>query len=82
MIKIVVDLMGADNSPQELVKGAIKAANENKDLYLYLCGPKAEIEAELNASINETEFSDFNNFIFCTIDKYLFSFSNFDLSIL
>jgi len=53
MIKIVVDLMGADNSPQELVKGAIKAANENKDLYLYLCGPKAEIEAELNASTND-----------------------------
>ena len=52
MTKIVVDLMGADNSPKELVKGAIKAANENKDLYLYLCGPKEEVEEELKASIN------------------------------
>ena len=52
MIKIVVDLMGADNSPKELVKGAIKAANENTDIYLYLCGPKDEIEDELKNAVN------------------------------
>ena len=29
MEKIVVDLMGADNKPEVLVEGAIRAANEN-----------------------------------------------------
>lgn len=53
MVKIVVDLMGADNKPEELVKGAIKAANENKDLYLYLCGPKEILESEIKSAIND-----------------------------
>ena len=35
MIKIVVDLLGADNSPVKLIDGAIKAANENK-IFIYM----------------------------------------------
>ena len=41
MIKIVVDLMGADKNARELVSGAIKAINENKDLTCVLCVEKA-----------------------------------------
>jgi glycerol-3-phosphate acyltransferase PlsX len=47
MEKIVVDLMGADNKPEVLIEGAIKAANENKDVYLYLCGPKTDLDKYL-----------------------------------
>lgn len=50
MIKIVVDLLGADNGPEELVNGAIKAAKENSELYLYLCGPKDKIEDAVKKS--------------------------------
>ena len=34
MIKIVVDLLGADKPQTELVLGAIRAISENKDLYV------------------------------------------------
>ena len=34
MIKIVVDLLGADKPQTELVSGAIRAISENKDLYV------------------------------------------------
>ena len=44
MIKIVVDLLGADKPQTELVLGAIRAISENKDLYVYLMGRKAELE--------------------------------------
>lgn len=40
MIKIVVDLLGADKPQTELVLGAIRAISENKDLYVYLMGRK------------------------------------------
>ena len=42
MIKIVVDLLGADKPQTELVLGAIRAISENKDLYVYLMGRKAD----------------------------------------
>ncbi len=41
MIKIVVDLLGADKPQTELVLGAIRAISENKDLYVYLMGRKS-----------------------------------------
>ncbi len=40
MIKIVVDLMGADKPANELVSGAIDAINENSDLMVTLCAKK------------------------------------------
>ena len=43
MIKIVVDLMGADKPANELVSGAIKAINENKDLTVVLCAKEEVI---------------------------------------
>lgn len=38
MIKIVVDAMGGDNAPGEIVKGAVEAANERKDIRIFLTG--------------------------------------------
>lgn len=47
MIKLVVDLMGADNKPKDLIKGAIDAINDIDDLYLYVCGPEDELLNEI-----------------------------------
>ena len=56
MIKIVVDLLGADKPQTELVLGAIRAISENKDLYVYLMGRKAELENFLaNVTYDESQ---------------------------
>lgn len=46
-MKIVLDVYGADYSPDELIKGAIDAVNEEKGFELVLFGDKAEIETRL-----------------------------------
>lgn len=43
MIKIVVDLMGADKSADQLVSGAIDAINDNPDLAVVLCAKEEVI---------------------------------------
>ena len=48
MIKIVVDLMGADKNAKELVSGAIKAVNENPDLICVLCARLDDITPVLD----------------------------------
>ncbi|MGM9970606.1 MAG: phosphate acyltransferase PlsX [Anaeroplasma sp.] len=61
MIKIVVDLMGADNSPKILAPGAIKAINENPNLYVILCGKKdliLEGISNLEYNVNQIEIVD------------------------
>lgn len=47
MMKIVLDVYGADYSPDEPIKGAVDAVNEEKDFELVLFGKKAEIENKL-----------------------------------
>ena len=47
MLKIVVDAMGGDNAPAEIVKGAIQALGEHKDFSVVLTGDKEAIGAEL-----------------------------------
>lgn len=47
LVKVVVDAMGGDNAPEEIVKGAIEAVNERKDIFIYLAGKKEVIEKEL-----------------------------------
>jgi len=47
MRKFVIDCFGGDRSPMVNVEGAIKALNENEDLYLILSGDKEKIDAEL-----------------------------------
>ena len=51
MIKIVVDLLGADKPQTELVLGAIRAISENKDLYVYLIG-KEDRAGEFSCQCN------------------------------
>lgn len=47
MIKVALDAMGGDNAPGEIVKGAIKAINEIKDLELVLCGNEEVVNKSL-----------------------------------
>ncbi|MDO4265709.1 MAG: phosphate acyltransferase PlsX [Eubacteriales bacterium] len=47
MIKVALDAMGGDNSPQEIVKGAVEALSKSAELSVILTGPKERIENEL-----------------------------------
>lgn len=47
-MKIVVDAMGGDNAPLEIVKGAIEAIQENSKIKVYLVGKQDLVEAELS----------------------------------
>ncbi|MGR3178872.1 MAG: phosphate acyltransferase PlsX [Candidatus Anammoxibacter sp.] len=47
-MKIAVDAMGGDLAPQEIVKGAVEAAKQNKDVDIVLVGDKKKIEDELS----------------------------------
>lgn len=46
-VRVVVDAMGGDNAPGEIVKGAVEALNDRKDIFVYLCGREHLIQAEL-----------------------------------
>lgn len=47
MIKIAVDAMGGDYAPVELVKGAVEAVSERKDIVVCLIGQEDVIKKEL-----------------------------------
>ena len=47
-MKIIVDAMGGDNAPGEIVKGAVDAVTERKDITVCLTGQKDAIEKELS----------------------------------
>ena len=47
MLKIVVDAMGGDNAPAEIVKGAVEALSERDNFQIVLTGDGAAVEAEL-----------------------------------
>ena len=47
MLKIVVDAMGGDNAPAEIVKGALKALNEREDFALVFTGDENLVGHEL-----------------------------------
>ena len=49
MINIVVDAMGGDNAPDEIVKGAAEAVNERKDIKVTLVGPEEVVKDKLSA---------------------------------
>lgn len=48
MIKIIVDAMGGDNSPQVNVKGVVKAINNIKDVQIVLVGNAEQLTELLN----------------------------------
>ncbi len=45
--RVVLDAMGGDNAPEEIVKGGIQALEKQKDLFLYLLGDEQAIREEL-----------------------------------
>lgn len=58
---IALDCMGGDNAPEEIVKGAVYAADEDKDILIKLVGKKELLEYELSkysADMNKLEIID------------------------
>jgi len=47
-IRVVVDAMGGDNAPGELVKGAVDAVNGREGIHVILTGRKDAIDGELS----------------------------------
>lgn len=47
LTKVVLDAMGGDNSPGEMVLGAVNAVKEKEDLFVYIVGPEDKIKEEL-----------------------------------
>lgn len=45
--RIALDAMGGDNAPSEIIKGAIDAVNERKDIKIFLVGLEDVIQEEL-----------------------------------
>lgn len=48
LVKVVVDAMGGDNAPGEIVKGAVEALTESKDIFIYLLGMEEAVKQELS----------------------------------
>ncbi len=46
-VRVALDAMGGDNAPGEIVKGAIDAVNEKKNIKVFLVGKEALIHEEL-----------------------------------
>ncbi len=55
MIKIAVDAMGGDNAPVEIVKGAVKFTNENKNAKIYLFGDENAVNDVLKTITYDRE---------------------------
>ncbi len=47
-VRVVVDAMGGDNAPIEIIKGAVQAVNEFPNIEIILAGREAVIKAELS----------------------------------
>ena len=47
MTKVVLDAMGGDNAPEEIVKGAVDALGREASLHIVLVGRKEDIDREL-----------------------------------
>ena len=45
--RVAVDAMGGDNAPEEIVKGAVEAVNENHKIKVYLVGKQVAVQEEL-----------------------------------
>ena len=48
MVHVVLDAMGGDNAPQEIVKGALTALETSPSVKITLCGRESAIREELN----------------------------------
>lgn len=45
--KVALDAMGGDNAPVEMIKGAVDAASQTKDIKVYLVGKEEIVKTEL-----------------------------------
>ena len=55
-VRVALDAMGGDNAPNEIIKGAIEAVNERKDIKVFLVGKEALINEQLkNYSYNSEQ---------------------------
>lgn len=46
-VRVVVDAMGGDNAPAEIVKGAVQAVNHHENIHVILTGIQEAVEREL-----------------------------------
>ena len=46
-VRVVVDAMGGDNAPEEIVKGAVEAAASREDIQIIFTGREEVIKQEL-----------------------------------
>ncbi len=46
-VRVVVDAMGGDNAPEEIVKGAVQAVNRHENIHVILTGIREIVEREL-----------------------------------
>lgn len=53
--RVAVDAMGGDNAPSEIVKGAVEAVKENKNIKVYLTGKEDIVKQELAQYTYDTE---------------------------
>ena len=50
MVHVVLDAMGGDNAPQEVVKGALAALADSDSIMITLCGRHGDIKKELEGT--------------------------------
>ena len=55
LVKVALDAHGGDNAPAEVVKGALSALKELKNVKIYLVGVKEQIEKELEGKEYDKE---------------------------
>ena len=56
-MKIVVDAMGGDHAPSEVVKGAIEAASEDSEVDIILTGDETQIKNSFPSSVSHLSVS-------------------------
>ena len=49
--KVALDVMGGDNAPVEIVKGAMDAVNNREDIKIFLVGQENIVQKELEKYI-------------------------------
>ncbi len=60
MIKIAVDAMGGDNSPQKIIEGIINHHSKNKDVFYKIFGDEKKIKEYLKNKISEINYKIVN----------------------
>lgn len=55
MVRVAVDAMGGDNAPAEVIKGAVRAVNEDKRIHVILVGKEPVITEQLKQYTYEKE---------------------------